>query len=71
MKLAVKLIMGLVGAVVLFIGGMMYNEHLIFWHCANDPQYTRIGGVEWACIDRAQFEFKFLSHGDKHGSNDT
>lgn len=69
MKRSAKVIVWVVVVGVTFVVGMMVNEHLIFWHCANDPQYTKIGGVEWVCIDRAQFEFKFLSHGDKHGSN--
>lgn len=69
MKRSAKIIVGVVVVGVTFVFGMMVNEQLIYWHCANDPQYTKIGGVEWACIDRAQFEFKFLSHGDKHGSN--
>ncbi len=57
---AVKVIMGFVLLCVVFIGGMSYNEYLVRSHCLNDTGYTNIGGIEFACVDKASFSIQFM-----------
>ena len=71
MKWAVNLVIGLVALIVTFVLGMIMNETLIHHHCVNDFHYTNIGGEQFACINRAQFEERFLQFmdGGTHGKD--
>lgn len=49
---------------VSFLAGDMYESYTIQLSCLNDPSYTDIGGIKFACIDKNQFISRYLQHKD-------
>jgi hypothetical protein len=61
MKRITGVIVVAVVAAVSAFGGYTYGIYATQRSCLNDPSFTDIGGVKFACIDKNQFISRYLT----------